>query len=98
MPLVTESEAGPPEEAPEETPEEKRERVMRRLGELLRADPPDLSGSSGPATAGALPFLPSSADEFDQESAAALFAALGEFFNQHKERREEEGAGESERE
>ena len=93
MPLVTESE--PP---PEETPEEKRERVMRRLAEMIRADPPDLSGSSGPAAAGAFPFLPSSADAFDQESAAALFAALGEFFNQDKDRGEEEGAGEPERE
>jgi len=81
-----------------ETPEEKRERVMRRLAEMLRADPPDLSGSTGPVTAGGFPLLPSSADEFDQESAAALFAVLGEFFDQHKEQGEEEGAEEPERE
>lgn len=95
--LVTESEPGPPGEDPPgdaaaETPEEKRERVMRRLAEILRADPPDLSGSGGPVTAGGFPLLPTSADEFDQESAAALFAALGDFFNQHKDRAAEEGA------
>ena len=71
---------------------------MRRLAEMLRADPPDLSGSSGAVSAGGFPMLPSSADEFDQESAAALFAALGEFFNQRKEPGEEEGAEEPERE
>ena len=82
-----------------ETPEEKRERVMRRLAEMLRADPPDLSGSTGPVTAGGgFPLLPTSADEFDQESAAALFAIFGEFFDQHKEHGEEEGAEEPERE
>ena len=106
MPLVTESEPGPPGGG--ETPEEKRERlpsgavredVMRRLAEMLRAGPPDLSGSAGPVAAGGFPLLPSSADEFDQESAAALFAALGEFFgNQHKERGDEAGAGGPERE
>ena len=94
MPIVTESEPGPPHE----TPEEKRERVMKRLGEMLRAGPPDLSGSGGPITAGGFPLLPTSADEFDQESAAALFAALGQFFEQQKERGEEEGAEEPERE
>jgi hypothetical protein len=83
---VTEFEPGPPGEDPPgdaapETPEEKRERVMRRLAEMIRDDPPDLSGSGGPVTAGGFPPLPTNADEFDQESAAALFAALGEFFN-----------------
>ena len=107
MRSVSESEPGPPDEAAE-TPGEKRdprgsggvprEDVMRRLAEMLRADPPDLSGSTGPATAGGFPMLPTNADDFDQESAAALFAALGEFFNRHKERGEEEGAGEPERE
>lgn len=102
MTFVTESEPGPPGEDPSgdaaaETPEEKRERVMRRLAEMLRADPPDLSGSTGPAEAGGFP-LPASADEFDQESAAALFAALGEFFNQHKDQGGEAGAEEPERE
>ncbi len=94
MLFVTESEPGPPGE----TPEEKRERVMRRLAEMLRAEPPDLSGSGGPVPAGAFPLLPTSADELDQESAAALFAALGEFFNQQKDRGEEEGAEAPERE
>ncbi|HKY75807.1 MAG TPA: hypothetical protein VJS45_06700 [Acidimicrobiia bacterium] len=91
---MTESEPGPPEE----TPEEKRERVMRRLAEMLRAGPPELTGSGGPITAGGFPLLPTSADEFDQESAAALFAALGQFFDQQKERGEEEGTEEPERE
>ena len=94
MPVVTESEPGPPDE----TPEEKRERVMKRLAEMLRAGPPDLSGSGGPVTAGGFPLLPTSADDFDQESAAALFAALGQFFDQKKEGSEEEGTEESERE
>jgi hypothetical protein len=99
---VTEFEPGPPGEdppgdAPAETPEEKRERVMRRLAEMIRANPPDLSGSGDPVTAGGFPALPESADEFDQESAAALFAALGEFFNQHKDRGAEAGAEEPER-
>ena len=41
---------------------------------------------TGPVTAGGgFPLLPTSADEFDQESAAALFAILGEFFDQRKE-------------
>ena len=93
MPLVDESESGPPEE----TPEEKRERVMKRLAEILRAGPPDLSGSAGPVAAGGFPLLPASADEFDQESAAALFAALGQFFDQQKEQGQEEGPGEPER-
>ncbi len=71
---------------------------MKRLAELLRAGPPELSGSGGPITAGGFPLLPTSADEFDQESAAALFAALGQFFGQQKERGEEEGTEEPERE
>jgi hypothetical protein len=95
---VTESEPGPPADPSSETPEEKRERVMRRLAEMLRAGPPDFSGSSGPVAAGGFPLLPASADEFDQESAAALFAALGEFFNQPKDRDGEEGAEGPERE
>ena len=94
MPSVTESEP----DGREETPEEKRERVMKRLAEMLRAGPPDLSGSGGPAAAGGFPMLPTEADEFDQESAAALFAALGDFFSQHKEKDAEAGAGEPERE
>jgi hypothetical protein len=81
-----------------ETPEEKRERVMRRLAELLRAGPPDLSGSTGPVSPGGFPFPPAGADEFDQESAEALFAALADFFGQHKEQGEEEGAEGPERE
>jgi len=92
---MTESEPGPPGE---ETPEEKRERVMRRLAEILRAGPPDVSGSGGPVTAGGFPMLPTDADEFDQESAAALFAALGDFFKQQKDPAGEAGAEESERE
>ena len=77
MPFVAEA------ETPEETPEEKRERVMRRLAEILRAGPPDLSGSGsgqGPVTAGGFPALPTDADGFDQEAAAELLAALGQFF------------------
>lgn len=70
-------------ETPDETPEEKRERVMRRLGEILRAGPPDLPGSgAGPVTAEGFPLLPTDAGEFDQESAAQLLAALGQFFEQ----------------
>ena len=91
---MTESEPGPGEE----TLEEKRERVMRRLAEMLRAGPPDLSRSGGPVTAGGFPMLPTEADEFDQESAAALFAALGDFFQQHKDQGREAGAEEPERE
>jgi hypothetical protein len=101
--FVTESEPDPPGEDPSgdteaETPEEKRERVMRRLAEIIRADPPDLSGPGGPVAAGALPLLPTSADEFDQESAAALFAALGQFFKQPKQQGGEAGAEAPERE
>ena len=96
MRSVTESEPGASDQA--ETAEEKRARVMKRLAEMLRADPPDLSGSTGSVTAGGFPMLPTDADEFDQESAAALFAALGDFFNRHKEAGREEGAGEPERE
>ena len=69
-------------EPPDETPEEKRARVMARLAEIIRADPPDLSGS-GPVTAGAFPELPA-ADEFDQESAAELLAALQGFFERRR--------------
>ena len=68
-----------------ETPEQKRARVMARLAEIIRADPPDLS-ASGPVSAGAFPTLPNSADEFDQESAAELFAALGQLFELRKKR------------
>ena len=83
-------------ETPEtpETPEEKRERVMRRLAEILKGDPPDLSGS-GPVSAGGFPTLPTDADAFDQESAAELLAALGQFFEQQ---RNEAGAEDPERE
>lgn len=64
-----------------ETPEEKRARVMRRLAEILRGEPPDLSGSgSGAVSAGGFPELPTDADEFDQEAADELFAALEQFF------------------
>jgi hypothetical protein len=66
-----------------ETPEEKRARIMARLAEIIQGEPPDLSGS-GPVSAGGFPALPSTADEFDQESAAKLFAALGEFFQRRK--------------
>jgi hypothetical protein len=91
------AEAETPEETPAETPEEKRARVMRRLAEIIRADPPDLSGSgSGPVTTGGFPMLPADADEFDQESAAELFAALGQFFEQ--QRRKKAGPEEPERE
>jgi hypothetical protein len=75
--FVTEPE---PEADPQpETPEEKRARIMRRLAEMIQGEPPDVS-ASGPVSAGGFPILPGSADEFDQESAAKLFAALGEFF------------------
>ena len=71
--------AAPEAEPPEaETPDEKRARVMARLAEIIRSDPPRLSG--GPVSAGGFPVLPSTADEFDQEKAAELFAALGQFF------------------
>jgi hypothetical protein len=69
-----------------ETPEEKRARVMRRLAEIIRADPPDLSGA-GPVSAGGFPALPEGADEFDQESAAELFAALQGFFDERRRKR-----------
>jgi len=65
---------------------------------MLKGHAPDLSGAGGPAAAGGFPMLPADADEFDQESAAALFAALGDFFSQHKDTGEEAGAGEPERE
>ena len=75
------AEPSPPSEA--ETPEQKRARVMARLAEMIRADPPDFSGS-GPVSVGAFPELPTGADDFDQESAAELFAALGQFFDMRK--------------
>ena len=69
-----------------------REEIMRRLGEIIRAGPPDLSGAgSGPVTAGGFPLLPSDAGEFDQESAAKLLAELGRFFE--RQTREEGGEG-----
>jgi hypothetical protein len=101
---VTESEPGPageadpPGDTAAETPEEKRERVMRRLAEMLRAGPPDLAGSADPVAAGGFPMLPTSGDDFDQESAAALVAALGQFFERQKNQGGEEGAEEPERE
>jgi hypothetical protein len=92
-------EAAPAGETPaEETAEEKRARVMRRLAEMIRADPPDLSGSGGPVSVGGFPMLPSTADEFDQESAAELFAALGDFFKRHRKPGGEEGPEGVERE
>jgi hypothetical protein len=90
---VPDDEAGRPE-----TPEEKRARVMRRLAEMIRADPPDLSGSAGPVSAGGFPVLPGDADEFDQESANELFSALGEFFQRHKKQAGEAGSEGVERE
>ena len=92
---MTEPEPGAPDP---ETPEEKRERVLKRLAEMLRAGPPDLSGTGGPVASGGFPLLPAGADEFDQESAAALFAALGDLFKQHKDEGAEAGAEEPERE
>jgi hypothetical protein len=67
---------------------------MRRLAEIIRADPPDLSGSgsgSGPVTAGAFPTLPTGADDFDQQSAAELLAVLGEFFERQRKEAGPEG-------
>jgi hypothetical protein len=83
-------------ETPEtpETPDEKRERVMARLAEILKGDPPDLSGS-GPVSAGGFPTLPMEADQFDQESAAELLAVLGQFFERQQN---EAGAEDPERE
>jgi hypothetical protein len=83
-----------PEGTSAETPEEKRARIMARLAEMIRADPPDLS-ESGPVTSGSFPTLPSTADEFDQEKAAELFAALGQFFEQHRGRNDAEAGTES---
>jgi hypothetical protein len=86
------AEAETPEETPPETPEEKRARVMRRLAEIIRADPPDLSGSgSGPVSVGGFPTLPE-ADGFDQESAAELLAALGKFFERQRKEAGPEGS------
>ena len=100
MPSVSESEPEPPLEpaaepspaAEPETPEQKRARVMARLAEIIRADPPDLS-ASGPVSAGAFPMLPSGADDFDQEAANELFAALGQFFEKRKPSSGAEEAG-----
>ena len=78
MPSVTEPE--PDDGSPaEESADEKRARVMARLAEMLKAGPPELSGS-GPVSAGGFPVLPSSADEFDQEKASELLAALSQIF------------------
>jgi hypothetical protein len=79
-------------ETPEtpESPEEKRERVMRRLAEIIKGDPPDLSGA-GPVSAGGFPTLPTDADGFDQESAAKLFEALGQFFERQAAEAGDEG-------
>jgi hypothetical protein len=71
---------------------------MRRLADMIRAAPPDLSGSAGPVAAGGFPMLPTNADDFDQESAAALFAALSQFFEQRKQPGGEGGAEAPERE
>jgi len=87
---VTEPE---PEASPAETPEEKRARIMARLAEIIREDPPDLL-ESGPVTSGSFPTLPTSADEFDQEKAAELFAALGQFFERNRRQRDPESAAE----
>ena len=89
---MTEPEPEPPAEpkvdqaAEPETPEQKRARIMARLGEIIRADPPDLT-SSGPVSAGGFPALPGSADEFDQEAADKLFEALSQFFELRKKER-----------
>lgn len=86
----------PPEETTDETPDAKRERVMRRLAEIIRAGPPDLSGSgSDPVSAGGFPMLPADAAQFDQESAAKLLAELGRFFERESK---EAGGGGVERE
>lgn len=91
MPFVAEAET--PEEKPEETPDEKRDRVMRRLAEIIRADPPDLSASGpSPVSAGGFPVLPGNADEFDQESAAKLLAELGKLFERKPGEAGAEGA------
>jgi hypothetical protein len=80
-----------------ETPEEKRARIMRRLAEMIRADPPDLSGG-GPVPLGAFPELPDSADEFDQEAAAELLAALQGLFEQRRPAGPEEASQDLEKE
>ena len=98
MRSVTERQAEEPPDGPAaETPEEKRARIMARLAEIIRADPPDLSGS-GPVAAGGLPELPSSADEFDQEKAAELFAALQGFFERRTSRPPEDASQDLEKE
>ena len=51
---MTEPEPEPAAEPADETPEQKRARVMARLAEIIRADPPDLS-ASGPVSAGGFP-------------------------------------------
>jgi hypothetical protein len=97
-PAAERPESAPADGAAEpETAEEKRARVMRRLAEIIRADPPDLSGSE-PVSAGGFPALPGSADEFDQEAAAELFAALQGFFEQRRPGRSEESSQDLEKE
>jgi hypothetical protein len=80
-----------------ETPEEKRARVMARLAEIIRADPPGLSGSE-PVAAGGFPPLPDAAEDFDQEKAAELFAALQGFFEKQRRARPEGPSQELEKE
>lgn len=90
------ADAETPDGTAPETPEQKRERVMRRLAEILRADPPDLTASGArPVSAGGVPILPENADEFDQAAAAKLFEELGRFFGR---KTREEGPGGVERE
>jgi hypothetical protein len=43
-----------PDETEAETAEERRQRVMRRLAEILRQPPPSTGPSRGPVTAGSL--------------------------------------------
>ena len=90
MRSVTDPERDPDAEPspPAETPEEKRARIMNRLAEIIRADPPDFSPSSGPVSPGAFPDLPENADEFDQQAADQLFAALGQFFELRRKPRD----------
>jgi len=88
---------GPADRPGAETAEEKRARIMARLAEIIRADPPDLSGA-GPVAAGGFPELPSTADEFDQEKAAELFAALQGFFERRTSRRPEDASQDLEKE
>ena len=52
---------------------------MRRLGEILRQEPPS-AGGSGPVTAGSLPAPPFGDDDVDPEAAAELLATLNQLF------------------